>query len=199
MQPVFQKRPNPFYPSYPPPNQYPSPFMFQRSNLPSGSVGRGGRFRNLFSFNRPNALNNPMDPFQMNRMIPTQTASTGQNIWNLDRISRFLGQTQQVLNTAQQIGPMIQQYGPLIRNLPTLWKLYKGVKSEGKDENVDEPTDQSLEENIETSNKMNRGKSMERKKNPFDERENMDEGNGYRKTKKRKKDEPKPSVPKLYI
>ena len=40
----------------------------------------------------------------------------------------FLNNTQQVIKTAQAIGPMVQQYGPLVRNLPALWKLYRGMK-----------------------------------------------------------------------
>lgn len=43
-------------------------------------------------------------------------------------LNGFLNNTQQVLKTAQQFGPMIQQYGPLVRNLPSMWKLYKGLK-----------------------------------------------------------------------
>ncbi|MGA9224945.1 MAG: VrrA/YqfQ family protein [Mesobacillus sp.] len=43
-------------------------------------------------------------------------------------LNGFLNNTQQVLKTAQQFGPMIQQYGPLVRNIPSMWKLYKGLK-----------------------------------------------------------------------
>lgn len=43
-------------------------------------------------------------------------------------INGFLTNTQKVLQTAQQVGPMVQQYGPLVKNLPALWRLYKGFK-----------------------------------------------------------------------
>lgn len=43
-------------------------------------------------------------------------------------LNGFLTNTQKVLNSAQQIGPMVQQYGPLVRNIPSIWKLYKGLK-----------------------------------------------------------------------
>lgn len=57
-------------------------------------------------------------------------------------LNGFLNNTQQVLKTAQQFGPMIQQYGPLVRNLPSMWKLYKGLKD------LPDAEDQSeLEEN----------------------------------------------------
>lgn len=48
---------------------------------------------------------------------------------NPNSIQNFLTNTQKVLNTVQQVGPIVQQYGPLVRNLPAMWKLYKGFKS----------------------------------------------------------------------
>jgi len=50
-------------------------------------------------------------------------------------LTGFLDQTQQVLKTMQQAGPIIQQYGPMIKNLPAMWRLYKGfrdIKTEGE-------------------------------------------------------------------
>lgn len=52
---------------------------------------------------------------------------------NPTAINGFLSNTQKVLNTAQQVGPMVQQYGPLIKNIPAMWKLYRGLKN-GDDE-----------------------------------------------------------------
>jgi hypothetical protein len=43
-------------------------------------------------------------------------------------LNGFLTNTQKMLSTAQQFGPMIQQYGPIVRNLPSMWKLYRGLK-----------------------------------------------------------------------
>jgi len=48
---------------------------------------------------------------------------------NPSAISGFLSNTQKVLSTAQQIGPMVQQYGPIVKNLPAMWKLYRGLKN----------------------------------------------------------------------
>lgn len=56
-----------------------------------------------------------------------------QTLTNPTAINGFLTNTQKVLNTAQQIGPMVQQYGPMVRNLPAMWKLYKGFKDSGSD------------------------------------------------------------------
>ena len=54
------------------------------------------------------------------------------NIMNPGSINGFLNNTQQVLKTVQQAGPMFQQfqqYGPLVKNLPAMWRLYRGLNS----------------------------------------------------------------------
>ncbi|MGD6940857.1 VrrA/YqfQ family protein [Cytobacillus gottheilii] len=51
-----------------------------------------------------------------------------QTLTNPAAISGFLNNTQKVLHTANQIGPMVQQYGPMVKNLPAMWKLYRGLK-----------------------------------------------------------------------
>ncbi len=56
-------------------------------------------------------------------------------------ITGFLNNTQRVLNTAQQIGPMVQQYGPLVKNLPAMWKLYRGLNAASSDEETKEDVD----------------------------------------------------------
>ena len=55
-----------------------------------------------------------------------------QSLSNPGGLSSILNNTQQVLKTAQQIAPMIQQYGPMIKNLPAMWKIYKGFKNASK-------------------------------------------------------------------
>ncbi len=56
-------------------------------------------------------------------------------------ITGFLNNTQRVLNTAQQIGPMVQQYGPIVKNLPAMWKLYRGLNAASTDEETKEDGD----------------------------------------------------------
>jgi len=51
-----------------------------------------------------------------------------QALTNPTALNGFLTNTQKVLNTAQQIGPMVQQYGPIVKNIPAMWKLYRGLK-----------------------------------------------------------------------
>ena len=51
------------------------------------------------------------------------------SLTNPATINGFLTNTQKVLNTAQQVGPMVNQYGPLVKNIPVMWKLYRGFKN----------------------------------------------------------------------
>ena len=64
-----------------------------------------------------------------------------QSLSNPGGITSILNNTQQVLKTAQSIGPMVQQYGPMIKNLPAIWKIYKGFKNANK--NTDETPDEN--------------------------------------------------------
>ena len=76
-------------------------------------------------------------PAQLARAAGAGEAAGGGGILkalsNPGAISGFLGNTQKVLNTAQQFGPMVQQYGPMVKNIPAMWKLYRGLKSSSND------------------------------------------------------------------
>ncbi|WP_338470272.1 VrrA/YqfQ family protein [Niallia sp. XMNu-256] len=50
------------------------------------------------------------------------------SLTNPNTINNFLTNTQKVLNTANQVGPLVHQYGPVVKNLPMMWKLYRGLK-----------------------------------------------------------------------
>ena len=77
---------------------------------------------------------------------PVAKGSFLQSLGDPSYISGLLSNTQQVLKAAQQISPIVQQYGPLVRNIPAMWKLYRGLK-EATNENVDDETlDKELEE-----------------------------------------------------
>ncbi len=67
-----------------------------------------------------------------------------QSLSNPAGLKGFLNNTQQVLKTAQSIGPMIQQYGPMVKNLPAMWRLYRGFKnaSKSKDETTNKDNDE---------------------------------------------------------
>lgn len=77
-------------------------------------------------------------------------------ITNPASINGFLANSQKFLNTASQLGPMINQYGPMVRNIPAIWKLYRGLK------NTDS-TNESTTANktkIKTNEKTNENKTV---------------------------------------
>jgi YqfQ-like protein len=87
-----------------------------------------------------------------------RTASSGggglgsilQTLSRPEGISGFLNNTQQVIKTAQTIGPMIQQYGPIVKNLPVMWKLYRGFKDLPSAESTEENTADSVSDSEDT-------------------------------------------------
>ncbi|CAM3926655.1 VrrA/YqfQ family protein [Mesobacillus thioparans] len=74
-------------------------------------------------------------------------------------LNGFLTNTQKVLGTAQQFGPMIQQYGPLVRNLPSMWKLYRGLKDLP---DADEQTTEAETDQPETNKKKKKAVKAEK-------------------------------------
>lgn len=108
-------------------------------------------------------------------------------------INGFLTNTQKVLNTAGQFGPMVQQYGPLVRNLPSLWKLYKGFKDlpdaseEGTSQEVaEESTVQEVAEEVSEKQQENSTKKSKTKSKTTPTPKQAQKRTGQ-------------SVPKLYI
>jgi hypothetical protein len=84
-----------------------------------------------------------------------------QSLSNPGGLTSMLNNTQQVLKTAQSIGPMIQQYGPMVKNLPAMWKIYKGFKNASKttDEvtgDISEPTEAAVVESSNIEETVNR-------------------------------------------
>ncbi len=45
------------------------------------------------------------------------------------RLDQFMNQAGQFVQSAQKYAPMIQQARPMLKNLPALWRLYKGFNS----------------------------------------------------------------------
>ncbi len=68
------------------------------------------------------------------------------------KIESFMETCNRFLATAQGFQPYIAQATPLIRNLPALWRLYKGFSSTSKGKEKDNDYDQeSSEFNLEES------------------------------------------------
>lgn len=128
----------------------------------------------------------------MSRSASSGGAGLLKSLTNPESLSGFLNNTQNVLKTAQQFGPVIQQfqqYAPLVKNLPSLWKLYRGLKdatSEDEDSVTtvsDTPVEEHTEELVENI-------ELTETKKTVNESFNRTERN-LSKTH--------PSVPKLYI
>jgi hypothetical protein len=117
-----------------------------------------------------------------------------QTLSNPGGLTSMLNNTQQMLKTAQSIGPMIQQYGPMVKNLPAMWKIYKGFKNASKttDEAKDEknqPTAVATDESSNNEEAINRTpKNKEKPKN-----------NPQQTPSKRNSSQKGSSVPKMYI
>ncbi|MCA1054860.1 YqfQ family protein [Rossellomorea aquimaris] len=126
-------------------------------------------------------------------------ASTLGSLLNPGNISSFLSNTQQVLNTAQQFGPMIQQYGPMVKNLPALWKLYRGFKDLSSDESTPK---EDNEKGTEPNEEVIKGESGVKEKGKKGKKKNVKEvelDDDSEQKPPRKKTSPGTSKPKLYI
>lgn len=195
-------RPMPFYPHRQPPplrmrNHRPMNIMFPKHHIPFGRQAAmpqrngGGLLSKLFS--RGAGGQNPsrsMPAFGgMGAVNSARGASFLQTVANPSAINNFLTNTQKVLNTAQQIGPLVQQvqqYGPLVKNLPAMWRIYKGMKNatEAKDTEEESTAGKTAAEEQALEEQTEEAKTVEK------------EGSQKEKTTRIS---PRDSVPKMYI
>ncbi|WP_445490382.1 VrrA/YqfQ family protein [Niallia sp. 03133] len=113
-------------------------------------------------------------------------------ISNPASINGFLANSQKFLNTASQLGPMINQYGPMVRNIPAMWKLYRGLKnfsSSEEETSVAEDAPTKKNKNTITKNTSSTSKKISGESTEVDEWETEDDSEISKG----------PSVPKLYI
>ncbi|WP_260631478.1 YqfQ family protein [Neobacillus niacini] len=118
------------------------PMMGQNMGRGQGRRNGGGLLSKILGGNKQK--NQPAGIGGMRQAGRAAAGGTGgigsilQTLSNPDSLSGFLNNTQQVLKTAQSIAPMIQQYGPIVKNLPMMWKLYKGFKDLPAEDKSDE-------------------------------------------------------------
>lgn len=125
------------------------------------------------------------------------------NPGGLGGLSNILNNTQQVIKTAQSLGPMIQQYGPMVRNLPAIWRLYRGLKNapdqsdqesentaKAKKKKTSEASSESMESADQSSSSGSKRQRTSSKKNQHQETERKQTRVKYEKGS---------SIPKLYI
>ncbi len=101
--------------------------------------GGGGLLSRLFSRGNPAAgVSRAVNPASL--AAPTGEASGGllSALTNPASVNGFLTNTQKMLNTASQFGPMINQYGPMVKNIPAMWKMYRGMKDSSESSNSEE-------------------------------------------------------------
>jgi hypothetical protein len=108
-----------------------SPYQpFGRIQVPNR--GAGGLLSKLLS--KPGAINSfGSQPLQkgaggfLSNLLSNPSSAGG-----------MLNNIQRAVNVANQVGPMVQQYGPMVRNIPSLIKLYKELKTSDDDPNEDD-------------------------------------------------------------
>lgn len=177
-------------------------FSGQRPNMVRG-VGpqtgmRGGLLSKLFGKGGASGgmglRSSPMGPMQAAR----GGGGLLQALSNPSTINGFLTNTQKVLNTASQVGPMIQQYGPLVRNLPAMWKIYKGLKNTGTSEknskdSLESPSYEDSENKIGKSEGKKQVQKSTIKKSKTSSKQSLSA------SPSKSSDDKGKSVPKLYI
>ena len=124
------------------------PRSYPLMGMPPQAKQRGGLLAKLLGKQNVTPQNGIFGMNPGTLQAPAAKASFLQSLGDPTYISGLLSNTQQVLKAAQQISPIVQQYGPLVRNIPAMWKLYRGLK-EASNENEaedDENIDKELEE-----------------------------------------------------
>jgi len=142
---------------------------------------------------------NPFGIGNASRSFPGGAGSGGgggllKTLTNPQNISGFLTNTQKVLNTAQQIGPMVQQYGPLVRNLPAMWKLYKGFKNLPSDSQEENQTESSSIDAVSNDRPIKQTNKKRKRKNSVPKQVDTDTTPA-----EKKQNHNGSSIPKLYI
>ena len=139
-----------FTPQQPlPPQQQPP---FQRGEMMPPNGGKNGLLSKLFKKQKNNNAM-PANPFSLpsnsarnaaGAAAATASAATGggiiQNLINPANLTTMLNNTQSVLQAAESLTPYVQQYGPLIKNIPAMWKAYRGLQSENENSMSTQPT-----------------------------------------------------------
>ena len=122
-------------------------------------------------------------------------------------LTNFMSSTQKVLAAGERVVPMVrqvQQYGPLIKNLPSMWKIYRGLNSttaeeEATDDTADQPTEsgtiESSSHTNETSHSVQNSIEREDESSEADILSERSESPSH----KTKTNMAKASVPKLFI
>lgn len=175
-------RPNHFYPRMPQGRgfqHYAQPMppfqQFQPRQMPPGMMHQG---------------------FQMPQ---SQASKLGSGSF-METANRFLSTAQNFQPLIQQATPLIQQAAPMIKNLPALWKLYKGFQSAPNAGEDDVYTDESPR-NLRPSWLEDSSSIEPPRHDRYDERPRRGDAQpSYRESDGRRRENrgPYPSVPRIY-
>ncbi|AWE06827.1 hypothetical protein DCE79_05195 [Lysinibacillus sp. 2017] len=77
-------------------------------------------------------------PSQLPTQFPTQLPT--QAVGGAPRLESFLAGANSLFTNAQKFTPYVQQAAPMFKNLPALWRLYKGFKGSPDDDVLDSST-----------------------------------------------------------
>ncbi len=142
-------------------------------------------FRSQGNVGSPPNISNAIGGFQR----ASESGSVLKGLTDPGKLQSILSNTQQVLKTAQQVGPLIQQYGPLVKNLPSMWKLYKGLK--------DAPDNETeTDDHLEKEEKKKETTTVSNKANKEDVRQPL---STEEETNEQSEVQTGQSIPKLYI
>ena len=75
---------------------------------------------------QPNQFGRPNNPFIDPRQGPQGFHHPGKEP---SKIDGYMQTANRLINTAQQYAPVVNQFAPMMRNLPAMWRLYKGFQS----------------------------------------------------------------------
>lgn len=155
----------PFQPRSRPVSPYSFPRSYQPYNMPPQMPMRprkgGGLLRNLLG-KKGGSGGRSVAGFERQRSAGSFVSPAAQKLANPASLQDILANTQQFLQTMQQMGPVVQQYGPWVKNLPTMWKLYRGLKNlpDVETETSEEPKSASMPESENNQSEPRRKKQQ---------------------------------------
>lgn len=142
-----------------------------------GPATGAGMFPGAGAFSGAGQFMNHM-PIPPQAPMPGAAAAAG----NVPKLEGFLSGANSLFNNAQKFTPYIQQAAPMFKNLPALWRLYKGFKD----------TSDPLE-----SSTVSMPQQEERPRERMRERANL-RGNRRVQEPVEEKITAKPSLPKIF-
>ncbi|WP_107942506.1 VrrA/YqfQ family protein [Metasolibacillus fluoroglycofenilyticus] len=102
------------------------PLPYFQMPMPYSAPPYGFMPRGFAPFMRANAFTPPMP---MGMGMPMQAAQAAQAAAATPKWETFLQTANSFMNNAQKFTPYVQQAAPMIKNLPALWRMYRGFRN----------------------------------------------------------------------